>query len=178
MDTSTKTIISNNIIKEDNLFVDSKLNYKIVLKPIELKHPIKNVLTNKLKKLIENKCIEYGYVLPDSIVLDELNYPIIERGNIIYHLNYTCKLCYPVEGMILECICDIISRGGIHAKYEYINEKNEIINPIEIYILREHNLENPIFNRVKEKDKIKVCVIGTRIEINNPKIYVIAKLVE
>lgn len=169
--------VSSGLISEDKLFVNSLLTHRVILKPIELTSSIKDVLVNKIKNAVEKKCIKEGYVLPDSVVLEEYSCPKIDRGNIIYYTKYSCKICYPVEGMILECTCDIKSRAGIHAMYEFVNDLNEIIQPIEIFVYREHNLDDATFNRIKEKDKIKICIIGIRIELNSPTISVIAKLV-
>jgi DNA-directed RNA polymerase subunit E'/Rpb7 len=171
------TTIKSNVIEEDKLFVNSVLTHRVVLKPTELSVIIKDVLVKKKKRAVENRCIKEGYVLPDSVNLEEYSCPKIDRGNIIYYVKYSCKICYPVEGMILECTCDIKSRAGIHAMYEYVMETNEVIRPIEIFVYRDHNLADAVFNRIKEKDKIKVCIIGTRIEIGNSTVAVIAKLV-
>ena len=165
------------VIQEDKLFVNSILTHRVILKSFELTSSIKDVLVKKIKNAVEKKCIKDGYVLQDSVVLEEYSCPKIDRGNIIYYTKYSCKICYPVEGMILECTCDIKSRAGIHAMYQYVTELNEVIEPIEIFIFRDHNLEDVTFNRIKEKDKIKVCIIGTRIELDSPTISVIAKLV-
>jgi DNA-directed RNA polymerase subunit E'/Rpb7 len=173
----TGTTTTSGIIQEDKLFVHSLLSHRVILKPTEITASIKDVLVNKIKKAVEKKCIKDGYVLPDSVVLEEYSFPKIDRGHIIYYTMYSCKICYPVEGMILECTCDVKSRAGIHAMYEYITENNEIIQPIEIFVYRDHNLEDSTFNRIKEKDKIKICIIGTRIELGSPTISVIAKLV-
>jgi len=165
------------LIQEDKLFVDSLLTHRVILEPNEMRTNIKDVLTKKIKRAVENKCIADGYVLPDSVSLAEYSCPKLDRGHIIYYTKYNCKICYPVEGMILECTCDIKSRAGIHAMYDYITEINEVIQPIEIFIFRDHNLDDSSFNKIKEKDKIRVCIIGTRIELGSPTISVIAKVV-
>jgi hypothetical protein len=50
------------------------------------------------------------------------------------------------------------------------------LTPIEIFIFRDHNIDDATFNRIKEKDKIKVCIIGTRIELGSSSVSVIGKL--
>ena len=177
VDGGAPTVKTSGTIQEDKLFVDSILTHRIILKPAELTANIKDVLGLKIKRAVENRCIKEGYVLPDSVVLLEYSCPKIDRGNIIYYSKYSCKICYPVEGMVLECTCDVKSRAGIHAFYEYVTEINEVIQPIEIFVFRDHNLEDSTFNRIKEKDKIKVCIIGARIELGSPTVSVIAKLV-
>jgi DNA-directed RNA polymerase subunit E'/Rpb7 len=167
------------LIDEERLFVQSILTHRIILKPAELASNIKDILTNAIKRDVERKCIKEGYILPDSVELEQYSCPKLDRGNIIYHASYKCQICYPCEGMIIEAICDVKSRAGIHALYQYVGEiNNEIITPIEVFIYRDHNLDDmAAFNRIKEKDKFRVCIIGTRIELGSSSISVIGKIV-
>jgi DNA-directed RNA polymerase subunit E'/Rpb7 len=171
-----KSMMADNTIDEERLFVASILTHRIILKPNHLAANIKNILTKALKKDVEGKCIKEGYVLPETVEIQNYSCPKLDRGNIIYYVTYTANLCYPVEGMIIECKCDVKSRAGIHALYEYVTDMDTILTPIEIFIFRDHNIDDATFNRIKEKDKIKVCIIGTRIELGSSSISIIGKL--
>ena len=77
-----------------------------------------------------------------------------------------------MEDMVIKnCIVKNISKGGIRAQ---LNTKKE--SPFIIFIHRDHEYENENFSLVKENDIIKVKVIGTRFELNDPFISVIASL--
>jgi DNA-directed RNA polymerase subunit E'/Rpb7 len=170
------TTATDNTIDNERLFVASILTQRIILKPSHLGPNIKDILTNAIKKDVEGKCIKEGYVLPESVEIQQYSCPKIDRGNFIYYLTYSANVCYPVEGMIIECKCDVKSRAGIHALYEYVTDTDVILTPIEIFIFRDHNIDDATFNRIKEKDKIKVCIIGTRIELGSSSVSVIGKL--
>ena len=172
----SSTMHTDNTIDEERLFVVGILTHRIILKPNHLAANIKDILTKSVKKDVEGKCIKEGYVLPESVEIQQYSCPKLDRGNIIYYVTYSAKLCYPVEGMIIECKCDVKSRAGIHALYEYVSDTDVILSPIEIFIFRDHNIDDASFNRIKENDKIKVCIIGTRIELGSSSISVIGKL--
>jgi DNA-directed RNA polymerase subunit E'/Rpb7 len=169
---------SNQITTEDELFIDSILTRQIVLNSSILNSNFneKEILLKKLKLEVENKCIKDGFVLPNSVEINTYSIAIIERGQLKYNVEYNCKICYPVEEIIIECVCDIKSRGGIRAFYEYTTELGEKINLIEIFIYPNEKMNDEI-NKIKEKDKIKVRIKGVRFELNDTKLTVIAELV-
>ena len=167
---------TDNTIDDEHLFVASILTHRIIFKPYHLAANIKDILTKAVKRDVEGKCIKEGYVMPESVEIQQYSCPKLDRGNIIYYVTYGANLCYPVEGMIIDCKCDVKSRAGIHALYEHVSDTDVILTPIEIFIFRDHNIDDASFNRIKEKDKIKVCIIGTRIELGSSSISVIGKL--
>jgi hypothetical protein len=78
-----------------------------------------------------------------------------------------------VEGQVLEATVRTVTKAGIHA--QCIDPDGDI--PITVFIARDHHGNNQELNQVKEGDQIHACVIGSRFELNDPYICVIAKLV-
>jgi hypothetical protein len=88
---------------------------------------------------------------------------------------FQCKICNPVEGMWLNhCKVKSITKAGIHA--EVVTE-NDIV-PVTVFIAKDHYVTNAYFNSVKENDDIRVKVIGSRFELNDPYICVIGQLLD
>ena len=65
-----------------------------------------------------------------------------------------------------------MTKAGIRA------ETNEPVSPMVIFIARDHHHNLKDFSNLKENDIINIRVIGTRFELNDKYIAVIATLVK
>jgi hypothetical protein len=54
-----------------------------------------------------------------------------------------------------------------------LDEKN---SPVIIYVSRDHHSSNEYFNSIKEKDAIRIRVIGQRFELNDKQVSIIGEL--
>ena len=79
-----------------------------------LKPNIEKVLVEQF----EGKCIKEGYIKPDSIKL--MNYSsglITDDGiHIKFEVMFETLVCYPVEGMLIECTASTVTKAGIKAE--------------------------------------------------------------
>lgn len=147
---------------------------KVVLSIIEVGGTIKT-RDNLLKKLIncvEGKCIVEGYVKPGSVKIINYSAGKIAGEYIEYNILYECLVCSPVEGDSLEAITKTITKAGIHA--HVVDDANNI--PIVVFIAREHYHGDQHFSSIHEGDRILVKTIGTRFELNDTCVCVIASL--
>jgi len=145
---------------------------KIIVVPItHIGKNIKELIRQKLAKEIEGKCITDGYVQPNSIQIYNLSSGIIQSENVKFEAVFECKICLPVEGMIIECIAKNITKAGIRAELDMKD------SPIVLFIARDHNYLTNEFSLVNENDKIKVRIIGKRFELNDTYISIIAQLI-
>lgn len=153
-------------------YIKSLLTSKIVLSIREIGKNVKQNLERKIISQVEGKCIPEGFIRPNSVQI--INY---SSGNVIsdlieFHAVYECYVCHPVEGMLVEAMTKTITKAGIHA--QVIDKEGNI--PITVFVARDHHHIDQLFNSVSENAKIIVRVIGTRFELNDPYICVIAKL--
>ena len=81
-------------------------------------------------------------------------------------------VCYPVEGMVIDCNVKTITKAGIHA--EVIDNEGNI--PITIFIARDHHFTDKTFTNITENNKITTKIIGIRFELNDPYICAIGTL--
>ena len=153
------------------VYIDSLLTKKVVLTITEIGKNIKENLQRKLAASMEGKCIEEGFIRPGSIAIVSYSSGQIDREYISFQTVFSCKICHPVEGMLVECTAKTITKAGVHA--EVID--NDII-PITVFVARDHHTMDKNFQHVKENARIVVKVIGTRYELNDPYICVIGKL--
>ena len=155
------------------VYIKSTLTTKISLHITEVGNKTKKNLEDTLKKLISNKCIIEGFVVPNSIKIVTYSSGAVNSDNIDFHIIYDCMIANPVESMLIECIVKTITKAGIHA--QVIDQDGNI--PITVFVARDHHNIDSYFQSIKESTPITVRVIGSRYELYDPFICVIAELV-
>jgi DNA-directed RNA polymerase subunit E'/Rpb7 len=156
-----------------NPFTSSLLNMKVFLSFIEIGSNIKDNLKKKIEYQVEGKCIAEGLIIPNSIKIISYSSGKINMEDVEFQVVYQCNICLPVEGMEIECITKSITKAGIHAEYSH-NDKPIIA----IFITRDDNYDNPLFQKIKTSDvKITAIITGVIFELNDPIIAVTAELV-
>ena len=152
----------------------SMLTMKVSLSINEVGKNIKQNLERKISKKTEGRCIAEGYIKPSSVSVISYSNGIVNNEQIEFQTVYECMVCYPVEGMHVECQTKTITKAGIHA--EVVDETG--IVPITVFIARDHHFVDKYFATIGENTQILVKVIGVRFELNDPYICVIGKLLE
>ena len=153
------------------VYIDSFLTKKVILAITEIGKNIKENLQNKLSNSIEGKCIEEGFIRPGSIRIESYSCGLVNTENIEFQTVFSCKVCHPVEGMLIECDSKTITKAGIHAQ---VIDRDII--PVTVFVARDHHNMDKYFQSIQENVKILVKVIGIRYELNDPYICVLGKL--
>lgn len=148
------------------------LSRKVHIPIVNVGKNLKDTLKRAIALSIEGKCIEDGFVKPDSCNVIAHSSGILKGHNVSFEVSFECLVCYPVNGMKISCIAKNITKAGIRA------ESEETPNPIVIFIARDHHNKMEYFSQVKTGDKIRVSVIGHRFELNDKYISIIAELIE
>ena len=154
----------------DKIYNSQIINRNIKINISNIGKNIKELLTIKLKNELEGKCIDEGFVKPNS--LDIINYSsgLIQGDGVIFSTNIKLDICNPVEGIKIKCKVQDITKAGIRAKLDMES------SPLVIFIARDHNNFNDKFNNTTAGDNIIVTIIGTRFELNDTYISVIAEM--
>ena len=97
---------------------------------------------------------------------------MINEGNIFFDVVLECLICYPVEGMIINCIVKNITKAGIKAETE------DSPSPVIIFLAKEHHKNLKYFNTLETNKIIQIKVIGQRYELNDNYISIIGELVQ
>jgi DNA-directed RNA polymerase subunit E'/Rpb7 len=159
-----------NIIYEP--YIKSVLTKKVFLHITEIGQNLRQNLEKTIISTVEGKCIAEGYIRPSSVRIMTYSSGNISNDYIEFQCVFECKICSPVEGMLIECESKTITKAGIHAHYK---DENDII-PLIIFVARDHHNTDKYFNSIVENTKILVRVIGIRFELNDPRICVIGTL--
>lgn len=133
---------------------------------------IETTIRHTISSKIEGKCIVEGYVKPGSIKIVSISSGTLQGRFIEFEVVFECSICCPVEGMQIKCYAKNITQAGIRA-FTSLDEKN---SPVIIYVSRDHHSTNEYFNSIKEKDAIRVRVIGQRFELNDKQVSIIGEL--
>ena len=130
-----------------------------------------NIIQTKISKSYEGKCSKEGYIKKGSIQIISYSSGTLQDDFVIFDVSFECLICRPVEGMRILCKIDNITKAGIRASYY-----NQVESPITVFLARDHYANNPLFLKLNEGDLINIKVIGTRFELNDKNIYIIAEL--
>lgn len=155
------------------LYMNSILSTKISIHITEVGQTTQQNLEEALIERVSKKCMEEGYIRPKSIRIQTYSAGTVRADNIDFHVVYHCQIANPVEGQVLEATVKTITKAGIHS--QCVDPDGNV--PITIFIARDHHPNSVEFQNIKEGDQIFACVIGTRYELNDPYICVIAKLI-
>jgi DNA-directed RNA polymerase subunit E'/Rpb7 len=156
------------------VYTKSLLTTKLSLSIREVGKNVKQNLERMISKKMEGKCIPEGFIKPGTVKVMTYSSGTINNENVEFHTIFECMICYPVEGMLVECTTKTITKAGIHA--EVIDDTGTV--PITVFVARDHHFTEKNFGEIKENAKIAVRVAGVRFELNDPYICVIGKLVE
>jgi len=156
------------------VYMKSMLTKRIVLSINQVGKNIKRNLENMISKSTEGRCIAEGFIKPNSVRVLTYSSGDVAGDQISFETVFECMICYPIEGMLIECTIKTITKAGIHAE---VTDEDGIV-PLTIFVARDHQYNDKVFSQAKENTKITVRTIGIRFELNDPFICVIAKLIE
>jgi DNA-directed RNA polymerase subunit E'/Rpb7 len=158
--------------EESLLYSRAVLSQKVQLPFILVGTNVETTIRNTISSKIEGKCIVEGYVRPGSIKIITISSGTLQGRFIEFDVVFECSICCPVEGMQIKCYAKNITQAGIRA-FTSLDEKN---SPVIIYVSRDHHSTNEYFNSIKEKDAIRIRVIGQRFELNDKQVSIIGEL--
>jgi len=147
---------------------------KIVLPITSIGKNLQEVIEDNIKFSFEGKCLVEGYIKPNSSKIITYSSGIIERGNnISFEVVFECDVCFPIEGMLIQCVAKNITKAGIRAE-----SATDVPSPVVIFIAKDHHFNVPQFADIHEGDKLNIRVIGQRFELNDKYISIIGELVK
>ena len=157
--------------RKKDIWVKNVLTRKILLPFQSVGNNIRENIQIKLEKNLYDKCSKEGYIRKKSIEILSYSSGLVEANNVIFDVMFECDICHPVEGQIIKCKVQNITRAGIRATY--IKEE---VSPITIFVARDHHYNSEAFSKIKEDEEILIKVIGIRYELNDETISVLGEL--
>jgi len=155
-----------------SLYIRSVITKKITIQFHNVGSNLSETLEEIIKSSIEGKCIVEGYVKPDSTRIITYSAGMLLSNDVQFDVVFECYICFPVEGMLLNCTVKNVNKAGIKAE-----SSDNTPSPVVVFIARDHSYSNSLFAELKEGDKFVARVIGQRFELNDPNISIIADVV-
>ena len=124
-----------------------------------------------IAQMVEGKCIVEGYVKRGSVKVITFSSGIVKGSRIIFNVVFSCEVCFPVAGMIMNCIAKNITKAGIRAE-----SADENPSPFVLFVARDHFYADDYFNSIEEDQKFLARVIASRFELNDKYVSIIAEI--
>ena len=155
-----------------SLYSRGIINRTVVLPITSIGRNIQETLEKNIAANFEGKCLVEGFIKQGSSRIVSYSSGIVHRGvHISFEVVFECEICFPVEGMIIECVAKNITKAGIRAE-----SATEVPSPVVVFVAKDHHFDNDYFSEIQEGDKFRVAVIGQRFELNDRYISIIAEL--
>jgi DNA-directed RNA polymerase subunit E'/Rpb7 len=150
----------------ENLYTSSMITEDIRVAFEDCGNNMETYFLEYAKDRIEGRCRNEGFIRNGSAKIVSYTSGIIHSNQVQFRVLYLFDVCFPYEGMVVECTVKSVSKIGIRAT---MSEPT----PMVVYVLREHNA----FLDYKINSKIYVKIMGHRFEHNDPFISVFGELV-
>jgi DNA-directed RNA polymerase subunit E'/Rpb7 len=157
--------------KLSSIYFRCLINKNVLLPITTIGDNLKETLENKISDEYEGKCIQEGFIKKKSTNIINFSSGLLQSNNVSFNVVFECQCCFPVEGMLIECIAKNITKAGIRAEYAH-----ETPSPIVVFVARDHHYTTESFSRIKEQDKFTVRVIGQRFNLNDKYISIIGDI--
>ena len=145
-----------------NIFIDLKLHDIIDLHPWQLNNELYLNLKKNLKKKVEKKCVDAGYICNINNIESYNGYIVPENlsGDVTFKITYNAKVCVPIPGYQI-----------IMKVEEIIKQAIMVLNGPIAGIVRFTDTNNNIFftndsNELINKKTNKPLKIGDHVRVN------------
>ena len=126
---------------------------------------LEDFLEKKLREMLEEKCSEHGFVLPDTIKILSHSMGYFEpgrfTGDAVYYVKAEGRVLYPADGFEVEGKVLRKNRMGLYVSYR---------DGLKIQVPRDLHLGDESFNSVNIGDTVRVILKKSIFQINDPYI--------
>jgi DNA-directed RNA polymerase subunit E'/Rpb7 len=171
-----ETTKMNKFKKLDSVYELSLISRNIVLNMNSIGENLQEIIEKIISSNYEGKCIVEGYIKPGSSEIISYSSGLITGDNVSFEVVFQCQICYPVEGMLINCIAKNITKAGIRAISADEGNGEEYQSPFIVFVAKDHHHMNEYFSTIQENSRFVVKVIGQRFELNDKYISIIGEL--
>jgi DNA-directed RNA polymerase subunit E'/Rpb7 len=150
----------------------SQITKKIALPINAIGRNLQQTIEETIAAMIEGKCIVEGYVKPHSVRVITYSSGLIKGTEVVFDVVFECEVCFPVAGMLFNCVAKNITKAGIRAE-----SADEMPSPFVLFVARDHYYASDYFNSIEENEKFTARVIAQRFELNDKYVSIIAEIV-
>jgi len=155
-----------------NVYSLSQITKSISLPINAIGKGLYQTIERTIAAMVEGKCIVEGFVKTGSVRVITYSSGLVKADSVLFNVVFECSVCYPVAGMLMNCVARNITKAGIRAE-----SSEETPSPFVLFIARDHYYASDYFNSIEEKEKFTARVIAQRFELNDKYVSIIAELV-
>ena len=155
-----------------NVYSLSQITKSISLPINAIGKGLHQTVERTIAAMVEGKCIVEGFVKTGSVRVITYSSGLVKADSVLFNVVFECSVCYPVAGMLMNCIAKNITKAGIRAE-----SSEETPSPFVLFIARDPYYASDYFNSIEEKEKFTARVIAQRFELNDKYVSIIAELV-
>ena len=155
-----------------NVYSLSQITKSITLPIGAIGKELHQTIERTVAAMVEGKCIVEGFVKTGSVRVITYSSGLVKSNSVTFNVVFECSVCFPVAGMLLNCIAKNITKAGVRAE-----SSEETPSPFVLFIARDHYYASDYFNSIEEKEKFTARVIAQRFELNDKYVSIIAELV-
>ena len=155
-----------------NVYSLSQITQTIMLPINAIGKDLHQTIERTIGSIVEGKCIVEGFVKTGSVRVITYSSGVIKANNVVFDVVFECSVCFPVAGMLLNCVAKNITKAGVRAE-----SSEETPSPFVLFVARDHYYSSDYFNSIEEKEKFVARVIAQRFELNDKYVSIIAELV-
>jgi DNA-directed RNA polymerase subunit E'/Rpb7 len=148
----------------DKLYQTVYVRRTAKLSPRELVSNLDDILLNKLRSELEDKCIKEGYVRKGSVQLMRRSLGCMDEdqftGDVHYRFLLSVQVCNPNVGMIVRTMVYQNNKIGILSTF----------GPLQVLLPREVHSNKDIFANKKRGDFVDVVLLGKKFKLDDKKI--------
>ena len=162
------------ITKSSRLFHKNTIQDKIHIHPKFLHSNVDEAITSQIQLKVEGICNRDGYVKKKSVSLLKRSIGMASsndtNGYVAFDVMYTVDICHPMANEIYPCIIRKTNKMG------FLVEPLEKPNPLVIVVAKQHVENKNLLNLLQEDDFVSIKIIGSRFDLGDDKISVVATI--
>lgn len=157
------------------------ITIEIAQKELSKTKNIDGLLLYKLKRRLEKKCGECGYVLENSLSIVNRTHGKIRsvdnRSVLQYDINYKVKTINPFKDERYTCIVDSITKMGF-ISYLRLNEEDTIKETPLLVIIPKDYIPDNLFEKVQKGAEINVKILDSRMKHLSENIQSVGTMID
>ena len=118
----------------------SQITKKIALPINAIGRNLQQTIEETIAAMVEGRCIVEGYVKPHSVRVITYSSGLIKGTEVVFDVVFECEVCFPVAGMLFNCVAKNITKAGIRAE-----SADEIPSPFVLFVARDHYYASDYF---------------------------------
>jgi len=163
-------------IKEQILNTTLQIDTRVLSKT----KSIDGLLVYTLRKKLEKKCSECGYVIENSLSIIDRTYGIfrsVDNKSVTqYSINYKVKTINPEKEERYQCFVNSVTKMGIISYLKLSDEDTIKESPLLVIIPKEY-IDDDAFEKIHEGITIDIEILDSRMKHLSDQIQSVGKLI-